>query len=260
MLQRVAASKEDFEVSTPDGVALRGWKVHPLNPTGDWVLLLHGVSDNRTGMLGAAELLLRHGYSVVMMDSRAHGKSGGAIATYGWKERWDVVAITDALYTSEQVDRLYAMGASMGAAVALQAAAVEPRIRAVVAEAPFASLREVSYDYAGLEISPWVGRTIFRAATVVGLSRMGWAGGFDPDQVSPELAVTARSFPVLVICGSADRRIPCRHGERICRAARGRCELWKVPGAGHAAALGTAPREYEERVVRFLDANGARLQ
>ncbi len=149
MLARTRATKEDFVVRAEDGVELRGWKIHSAEPNGDWVLLFHGVSDNRSGVLGHAEILLRHGYNVVMMDSRAHGQSGGTIATYGWKERWDTVAIVNALYASEAVKHLGALGVSMGAAIALQSAAVEPRIQAVVAESPFSSLREVSYDYAG---------------------------------------------------------------------------------------------------------------
>ena len=135
MLERASAKKEDFEVTAPDGVVLRGRKVRPPAPNGDWVLLFHGVSDNRTGMLGAAEFLLRHHFSLVMMDTRAHGKSGGEMATYGWKERFDTVAITQALFSTESVRHLYARGASMGGAIALQSAAVEPRIEAVVAEA-----------------------------------------------------------------------------------------------------------------------------
>ncbi len=149
LLKRTRATRVDFTVRANDGVELRGWKVVPPSTNGDWVLLFHGVSDNRTGDLGHAEFLLRHGYSVVMMDSRAHGKSGGDMATYGWKERYDTVAITDALYTSEKVRHLYAHGVSMGAAIALQSAAVEPRIAAVSAEDPFASRRDVTYDYAG---------------------------------------------------------------------------------------------------------------
>ena len=110
MLARASATKEDFTVRAPDGVALRGWKVRPAKPNGDWVLLFHGVSDNRTGVLGYAEFLLRHGYAVVMMDSRAHGESGGDIATYGWKERYDTSAIAEVLYHGESVRHLYAFG------------------------------------------------------------------------------------------------------------------------------------------------------
>ena len=253
MLKRTAAKKEDFEVRASDGVVLRGWKVRPAKATGDWVLLYHGVSDNRTGMLGAAEFLLRHGFSLVMMDARAHGRSGGEIATYGWKERFDTVAITQALITTESVRHLYALGTSMGGAIALQSAAVEPRIEAVVAEAPFASLREVSYDYAGLDISPWVGKTLFWPASFFAMRKAAQLGGFDPDDISPERAVAQRAFPVFLICGSEDRRIPCRHAQRIYSSARGPKELWNVKGAGHAAALGTAPQEYEDRVIRFFE-------
>jgi hypothetical protein len=110
MLARTGAVKQDFVVRDTDGVTLKGWKVSPPRPNGDWVLLYHGVSDNRTGNLGHAEFLLRHGYSVVMMDSRAHGQSGGTMATYGWLERNDTRVIVDALYASESVRHLYALG------------------------------------------------------------------------------------------------------------------------------------------------------
>jgi hypothetical protein len=251
--ERTNAIKTDFTVRANDGIELRGWKVVPPSANGDWVLLFHSVSDNRTGDLGHAEFLLRHGYSLVMMDSRAHGMSGGDIATYGWKERHDTVAITDALYATEKVRHLYAHGVSMGAAIALQSVAVEPRIAAVSAEDPFARLREVTYDYAGLDVSPFLGKSLFRPASIFAMRAVAKAGGFNPDEVSPEKAVAQRPFPVLLICGTCDHRIPCRHAEAIYAAATGPKELWIVQGAGHASALGQAPAEYENRVVSFFE-------
>lgn len=202
MLARTGATTEDFEVAAPDGAILQGWKVRARQPNGNWILVFHGISDNRTGNLGHAEFLLRNGYNVVMMDARAHGHSGGAMATYGWKERYDTVAVTNALFATESVHRLGALGVSMGAAIALQSAAVEPRIAAVVAEDPFANLREVSYDYAGLDLSPLLGKTLFRPATIFAMRRVTELGGFSPDDVSPEQAVAARGFPVLLICAT----------------------------------------------------------
>ena len=253
MLARTGATKEDFTAAATDGVQLRGWKVRPPAPNGDWVLLYHGVSDNCTGDIGHAEFLLRHGYSLVMMDARAHGESGGDMATYGWKERHDTVAVTNVLYSSEKVRHLYALGVSMGAAIALQSAAIEPRIEAVVAEAPFANLREVSYDYAGLHAGSWLGKSLFRPASLAAMHSVEKEGGFKPENVSPEEAVAERSFPVLLICGTRDSTIPCRHSRRIYKAATGPKEFWVVPRAGHAAALGTAPAEYETRVVSFFE-------
>src|SRR5579863_1737392 len=89
--------REDLDVRAPDGAILRGWIVRPPNPNCSVVLLFHGVSDNRVGVIGQSEFLLRAGYTVVMMDARAHGASGGSIATYGWLERQDTHAIVDTL-------------------------------------------------------------------------------------------------------------------------------------------------------------------
>ena len=141
----------------------------------------------------------------------------------------------------------------MGAAIALQSAAVEPRIAAVSAEDPFASLREVSYDYAGLDVSPLLGKTLFRPASIFAMRAVAKTGGFNPDEVSSEKAVTQHPFPVLLICGTDDHRIPCRHAQAIYDAATGPKELWIVQGAGHASALGQARAEYENRVVSFFE-------
>jgi alpha-beta hydrolase superfamily lysophospholipase len=252
MLKRVGARRADFDVKASDGAVLRGWKAYPPQPNGDWVMLFHGVSDNRAGTFGYAELLLRNGYHVVMMDLRAHGASGGELATFGWNERHDVHFVAEALFASERVHCFFLLGASMGASIALQAAEVETRVAGVVAESAFANLREVSFDYAGLRISSFLGRTLFRPASAMALRSAEKEGGFDVDDVSPEKAAAARAFPVLLICGLKDRNIPSRHSKRIYAAATGPKELWLVPGAGHTMALGTAPKEYAQRVLGFF--------
>jgi uncharacterized protein len=248
----VGASRQDFEVRAPDGILLRGWKVRPPHPNGDWVLLFHGVSDNRVGMLGYAEFLLREGYNVLMMDARAHGASEGTMATYGWLERNDTLAIADALFATEKVHCFFLLGESMGASIALQSAAVEPRVMGVVGESAFANLREVSFDYAGLRMSPLLGRTLFRPASTMALRAAEKEGQFRADDISPEKAVAARAFPVLLICGLSDHTIPARHTKRVFWAAAGPKEMWLVQGAGHSSALGTAPKEFEQKVIGFL--------
>jgi alpha-beta hydrolase superfamily lysophospholipase len=282
------ASREDFDVHAPDGSLLRGWKVRPRNPNGSWILLFHGVADNRVGVIGQSEFLLRAGYSVVMMDARAHGASGGPIATYGWLERNDTRAIIDELvrsevgrYANEQLRsgklrlepaedadlqkpiqppiplpgaplHIFALGESMGAGIALQSAAADPRIEAVVAEAPFANLREAAYDYAGLRKYPWLGKTLFAPGTWTLLYRDEKLAGFPVAEVSPVKAVAPRAFPVLLICDELDVALPCRHAEMIYAAARGPKQLWVVPRAFHTAAYGFEPEEFRRRVLNFF--------
>src|ERR1700730_712752 len=203
-VSQIGAHREEFDVAAPDGILLRGWKVRSATPGGDWVLLFHGVADNRVGVLEHARVLLLAGYDVTMMDTRAHGASQGPMATYGWIERKDTTAIVDALEASEHPRHLFALGESMGAGIALQSAAVEQRIEAVVAEASFANLQEAAYDYAGLRRYPWLGKTWFAPGTWTMLYRGESLAGFPAAEVSPEKAVAARAFPVFLICDAAD--------------------------------------------------------
>ena len=253
--------REDFNVRAPDGILLRGWIVRPDHPNGSWVLLFHGVADNRIGVIGQSEFLLRAGYSVVMMDARAHGASEGQLATYGWLERKDTTAIIDALAIRERPSvftgimstmHIYALGESMGAGIALQSAAVNPHIEAVVAEASFATLREASYDYAGLRRSPLLGKTLFAPFSWMLLYRGEKLTGLPVAEVSPEKAVATRAVPVLLICDEKDEALPCRHTQRIYAAAIGPKQVWEVPGAFHTAALGFQPAEFQRRVLDFF--------
>jgi alpha-beta hydrolase superfamily lysophospholipase len=276
--------REDFDVRAPDGILLHGWIVRPDHPNGNWVLLFHGVADNRIGVVGQSEFLLRASYSVVMMDARAHGASEGQLATYGWLERNDTKAIIDALLAQIRRRRtdiqmqpgyrppelvgdfpvqfphppppptphIFALGESMGAGIALQSAAVDPRIEGVVAEASFANLREATYDYAGLRRSPLLGKTLFAPFSWMLLYHGEKLTGLPVAEVSPEKAVATRAFPVLLICDENDDALPCRHTQRIYAAAIGSKQFWEVPGAFHTAALGFQPAEFQRRVLDFF--------
>jgi len=252
---QIGATRTDLVATASDGVVLRGWKVRAAHRTGNWVLLLHGRSQNRLSMLGYAKFLLNSAYNVVMMDARAHGESGGLISTYGHVERYDVKAVMDALTAGENVDHAYALGESMGAAVALQAAAVDPRIEGVIAEGAFRNLHEVIFDYAGLRWSAFLGKTLFRPAAMLAVHEAEHQGGFDFNEVSPENSVAERKFSVMLISGLSDHNIPKRHAQAIYTAATGPKELWLVPRAHHQGALQTAPEEFQKRVLRFLSSS-----
>ena len=145
----------------------------------------------------------------------------------------------------------------MGAGIALQSAAVDPRIEAVVAEASFANMREASYDYAGLRKYPWLGKSLFAPFSWTLLYRGEKLASLPVGEVSPVKAVASRAFPVLLICDEKDVALPCRHSEMIYAAARGPKQLWVVPGAFHTAAYGFAPEEFRRRVLSFFAENSS---
>lgn len=250
---QIGAKREDFNVRAQDGAMLRGWKVRAAKPNGAWVVVFHGVADNRYGMTEHARMLLQAGYCVALMDQRAHGESGGAIATYGWLERKDASTVIDVLEGTEHPEHVFALGNSMGAGIALQAAGSDSRIEAVAAEAPFADLQEAAYDYAGLQRWPLLGKTLFAPGAWIVVYRGEMLAGFPASEVSPVKAVRQKAFPLLLICDGSDVVLPCRHSERLFQATIGPKELWRVPAALHTGALGIAPEEFRQRVTGFFD-------
>ena len=137
-------------------------------------------------------------------------------------------------------------------AIALQSASADSRIEAVVAEAPFTSLSEASYDYTGIQKYPWLGKSLLAPGAWVMLARGEALSGFPSADVSPEKAVASSPFPVFLICEAEDTTLPCRHAEKIYAVATGPRVLWVVPEAYHTAALGYQPNEFKSRVLSFF--------
>ena len=140
----------------------------------------------------------------------------------------------------------------MGAAIALNATSRDPRIDAVVAECPFASLQEAGFDYVSRHHGPWLGRTILWPAAEAGIHAMEREGQFDAVETAPVRAVARRAFPVFLIVDGDDRTLPRRHAEQIFASVAGLKQIWTIPRASHATGLGSAPEEYRRRVLEFL--------
>jgi pimeloyl-ACP methyl ester carboxylesterase len=204
-------------------------------------------------MIGYAELLLGHGFTVVMPDARAHGQSDGAIATYGLLERHDIRGWALWLSTHHHPKCIFGFGESMGAAQLLQSLTGDPIFCGVAAESPFSDLREVAYDRVGqfFHTGPWLGRTLLRPVTEIAFLYSRWKYGLDLQQVSPLAAVSATKIPTLLIHGQIDSNIPVRHSRRI-KSLVPAVVLWEVPIADHCGAINAAPQEFESRVLEWF--------
>ena len=212
-----ACTNRDFE---GDGVTLRGWHCTATGKRRGTVVYLHGIADNRGSSAGAVDRFTRKGFDVVAYDSRRHGDSGGDVCTYGFLEKRDLRRVVDGLPPGPVV----LMGTSLGAAVALQEAAGDPRITAVIAAEVFSDLRTVATERAPWFLPPPVIRKAFQVAEQ--------RGGFLVDAVSPMEAARAIRAPVLLIHGADDRETPPAHSQRIFEAlpARAACCWCRAPG------------------------------
>jgi pimeloyl-ACP methyl ester carboxylesterase len=210
------------------GVTLRGWTCTPRSDVHGTIVYLHGIADNRESAAGVIGRFLPRGLRIVAYDSRAHGASDGAACTYGFYEKDDLRHAIDALPPGP----VALIGTSLGAAVALQEAADDPRVTAVVAAETFSDLRTVATERAPAFFTRG---TIDRAFALAEAE-----AAFRVDDVSPVRAASRITAPVLLIHGAADVDTPPAHSERVRAALRGPSELLLVPGAHHNESLNGA--------------------
>jgi alpha-beta hydrolase superfamily lysophospholipase len=209
-----------------DAVTLLGWHCGAAPAPRGTVVYLHGVADNRASGAGAIDRFGRRGFDVVAYDSRAHGESGGDVCTYGFFEKRDLHRVLDSLAPGPIV----LFGTSLGAAVALQEAAEDPRVTAVVAAETFSDLRTVA-----VERAPF----FFTAGVIARAIALAEAQGrFQIDAVSPVAAAAAIRQPVLLVHGSDDTDTRPAHSQRVMQALAGPKRLILVPGARHNESLG----------------------
>ncbi len=206
-------------------------------------MYLHGIADNRMSAAGIIERFETHGLDVVAYDSRAHGDSDGAVCTYGFYEKKDLSRVLDAMPAGP----IILVGTSLGAAVALQAAAEETRITGVVAAEVFSDLVTVVRERA-----PFVFTTgLIQRAIDLAEER----GRFQAGEVSPVVAARKVRVPVLLIHGEADVDTPPDHSRRVFTALSGQKRLIIVPGARHNESLrGDVWNEIESWVDMMLAA------
>jgi len=238
---------EPVRIAADDGVQLAGWLVP--RPGAPAVVLLHGYPADKSDLLPLAAALAPR-FAVLLMDQRYFGESQGRATTLGFRERRDLSRALDFL-ESRGMATAGVFGLSLGGAVALLAAAEDPRIRAVVAYAPFADLRELGRElYAWM----WMARYPFVEAMLV-WSRLAF--GADISRPSPAGAAARVQVPVLLVYSRSDEQIPFRHAELLRAALAGnpRAELMVMERGRH----GELPPGFAGRLGQlFADALGAR--
>jgi alpha-beta hydrolase superfamily lysophospholipase len=221
-----------------DGTSIDVWILNSKAPTATHkgtAIILHGMNETKADFpyFGAAKPLARMGYDVVLMDLRAHGRSGGKYITYGAKEKHDVQAVMDALVQNKQVaEPFYVFGANLGAAVAIQYAAIDSRVKGVVALSPYR-------DFAG--IAAWqlhfmnpVMQPPDALREIVNTAKLG---DFDPADASTLEAAKKLTCPLLMVHGLLDLSTPLEHAQAILKAANGPKQLIVLTPGPEEAAL-----------------------
>ena len=244
---------EDVEFFSRRGdVKLSGWYL-PGDDSSPHLIFVHGIGSVRSGdkAVGLAARIVGLGYNVLMFDLRGHGSSEGDKVSGGFYERADVLGAFDYLLRrGVDTGRVGLIGFSMGAATSIMAAAQEPGIIAVAADSTYANASELIAREAARKtpIPGWLTPVFMPAAKLMA----NGIYGIDIGSLVPEESVADLGYPVLVIHGTEDKRIPLEQGQRVADAAKEGSSIWLVPEVDHVDAFLTHPDEYTERVNEYF--------
>ncbi|MEV4536487.1 alpha/beta fold hydrolase [Asanoa sp. NPDC049518] len=240
----VGLAYEDVVLHTDDGVPLSAWYVPSAN--GAAVVLLHGAGSTRASVIDHAAVLAGAGYGVLLVDTRGHGASGGRAMDFGWYAVPDVGAAVSDLARRSDVDheRIGVVGLSMGGEQALTAAAVDARVRAVVAEGVG---RRSPADLASLPGG-------VRGQVQRAVEWLTFTGADLLTDAAPPIGLRAAVAriaprPVLLVAGRGEV-----DGARYYQAgAPASTELWALPTTGHTRGLVDLRAQWTTRVTEFLN-------
>jgi uncharacterized protein len=210
------------------------------------ILLLHAVRADRSTMVSRAQLLMKHGFSVLLIDLQGHGETPGEAITLGLRESADVVAAREWIKKMAPGRKIGVVGCSLGGASVLLAP--QPAgFDAVVLEAVYPRISSAVENRIRIRLGP-----LAPVLTPLLLMQLEPRLGISPGDLEPIRSIGRLGAPVLIAAGSRDEHTTLEESREMFGAAAEPKAIWIVEGAKHQDLLAFDGAGYEEHVVGFL--------
>lgn len=230
---------------TKDGVKLAAHYTPSCN--GATIILSHGYKMSSREMLPIAALFSQHGYGTLIQDQRAHGMSHGEEISFGRDEWYDLDAAVNFLEQQLNIDTIGLFGNSMGGALSLCYAARDPRIKAIVAQSPYASIghsiKKGVKQFTKLPPVPFAPLVHFMAQRKLKI---------DSSTLAPLNAMAKiHPRPVLLMMGGQDRYVEPQGIFSLQQASENSAELWYEHDLDHVEFYEKYPAKFERQIMNF---------
>ena len=244
---------QDIRMPSRFGYSLTGTFIPNPQTTDKTLIFLHGFSESRLAGLSYLNIYLNAGYNLLLVDSRAHGESGGLSVTWGVYEKHDVDQWVDWLRHRFPKGTIGMHGISMGAATALLHAGLNEsnkRVAFYIADSAYSDLESLLADQMSQRlqlpgnIPPQV---LLPYANTVTYLRARFTFG----AASPLRIVQQVTTPVLYIHGEADRLVPASMSQQLYSMTKGQRQIQLFPRADHVSSIYTDRSRYRTVVQGF---------
>ena len=243
--------KEEIILHSPFGYNLNGL-FFPIISSKKVIIFSHGITYTLYGSVKYMKIFRDFGFNIFIYDNRYHGKSGGKNSTFGYYEKYDLKKIVDWVEQKIGSDAIIGThGESMGAAISIQHAAIDPRIKFLIEDCSFSDL----YDLLKFRIKMdfhLPGFPFLPLANI--MSKI--LTGMDFHKISPRLDISKISAPMLIIHGEKDDYIPVSMAHELYKnKISGAKKLYIPKNAEHATSFWNNQEEYSSVIHEFLIEN-----
>lgn len=241
--------KREINIPSLYGYHLKAVLAEP-HHTNLYVIICHGVTENKTNSVKYMNLFLNRGFNVLIYDHRRHGESGGKTTSYGHFEKFDLKAVVDWLRTEKGPTlQLGIHGESMGAVtMLLYAGMLEDGADFYIADCPFSSFEEqLAYLLKkDMKLPPKI---------FIPLANMFLKirDGYFIKEVSPLSVIKHIRNPILFIHSLKDDYILPSMSIDLYEKKQGPKKLFLADNGVHAQSLNENKENYEKAIDEFLE-------
>ncbi len=248
-------------LTTEDGLRLASWEVKAEEPRGI-VIFLSGIHNpSVTAFFGHAKMLADNGYSSLLIEMRAHGKSGGNKIYVGTREYLDTKAGVQYIKSKKEYENVpvIVFGVSMGGATAINSIGEVPEIDGLISISAFSSWPDTFCDNMELMGMPSFITEIEKPFVKL---YMGFEYGFGSLKINPLNEIKKlNGRPALLMHSTGDTQVPYESFERLKLAAPGQFDTFTRQGDYHficreeSFAEPWTDEEYSGAILSFLKKN-----
>ena len=225
--------KEEYTVKGYEDYILHVVFCKNPRPSKKYVILTHGHTDNRYGMLKYMKIYLDLGYNCIIYDLRGHGLNKRDWCSYGLRESRDLVRLIEDTYRRYGKDIYLGLhGESLGAGTTVAVLEKKPPVDFAVVDCGFYDMVPV-FEVAirSYHLPVFMVKVASACAKVI--------YGYSFRQMRPIEALPDNQVPLLFMHGSCDELVSPEHSRKMSKATAGYSEVHMIPNAGHADAVFT---------------------
>jgi uncharacterized protein len=240
--------------SRQPNINISGWYVEA-DPAAPVVILFDGIGGCKytQSTLVVAGMLHHSKINVLVIDLRDQGDSSyeDGRTDLGNREYQDVLGAWDWLISAKgyKPEEIGLYGGSLGTLAAMTAFAQEPRVAALMLQAPISSLSQIAGEELARSHMPGF---LFTGARIAGMLM----SGVDILAHEPKDAIAkAGSRPIFVVHSRDDTRVNYQHSERLAQMAKdagANLTLWLSDKGQHLQVPAYYPQEFEAQMAGFF--------